>query len=127
MSASVSLREEIVLVQKRGEFGFLIKGCVRYRNEAVLVLLGTQYGSQCESKTGDCFSPKEGGISVHEKGGVRYRKEDVWEILGMQYGSQCESKTGESFGPKERGIWVLDKGLCEVNGRGCIRPVGDAI
>ena len=35
--------------------------------EAVWVLLGTQYGSQCESKTGDTFGPKEVRILVHHK------------------------------------------------------------
>ena len=46
----------------------MTKGCVRAKKEAVWVLLGTQYGSQCESKRGDCFGQKEGGIWVLDKG-----------------------------------------------------------
>jgi hypothetical protein len=49
MGSSVSTREEIVSVLKRGNWVHE-KGCMRARKEAVWVLLGTQYGSQCEYK-----------------------------------------------------------------------------
>ena len=38
--------------------------CVRARKEVVWVLLGKQYGSQCESKRGDCLGPNEVGTLV---------------------------------------------------------------
>jgi len=50
---SASLRRETVLVQKRWEFGSMTSVCVRARKEELWVLLGTQYGSQCESRIGD--------------------------------------------------------------------------
>ena len=64
----MSLREATVLVQKRWEFESMGRVCMSARKEAVWVLLGTQYESQCESKRGHCFGPKEVGIWVHEKG-----------------------------------------------------------
>jgi len=60
---------------------------VRYRKEAVWVLLGTQYWSQCESKRGDCLGPKEGGIWAHDKG-------------------VCDGKEKGSMGPVGNAIWV---------------------
>ena len=68
MSPSVSLREATVLVQKRWEFGSMGRVRMSARKEAVWILLGTQYESQCESKKQDRFGPKEVGIWVHEKG-----------------------------------------------------------
>jgi len=103
---------------KEGGIWSLTKGCVRYRKEAVWVLLGTQYGSQFDAKRGDCFGPKEGGIGSLTKGCVRYRKEAVWVLMGTQYGSQCESK---------RGDWVHDKVVCESKERGPMGPAGNAI
>jgi len=87
MGPSVSTREEIVLVQMGGEFGSLTKRCVRYRREAVRVLLGTQYGSQCESKTGECFGPNEREIWVHDK-------------------DLCELKERGCMSPDGEAIWV---------------------
>ena len=72
----MGLRQEVVLVQKRREFGLLTNGCVRFRKEAVLVLLGTQYGSQFGSKTVDCFGPKEGGTWIHDKRLFLYKAAD---------------------------------------------------
>ena len=64
----MSLREATVLVQKRWEFGSMRRVCMSARKEALWVLLGTQYNSQCESKKQDGFGPKEVGIWVYEKG-----------------------------------------------------------
>jgi hypothetical protein len=50
MGPSVSLRKKTVLVQKKWDFGSMTRVCVSGKKEAVLVLLGTLYGSQCESK-----------------------------------------------------------------------------
>jgi hypothetical protein len=87
MGPSVSLREESVLVQNRWEFGSMTRVCVSARKEAIWVLLRTQYGSQCESKRGDCFGPKEVGIWVHDKG-------------------LCECKERGSNGPAGDAIWA---------------------
>ena len=58
MCPSVSLKEEI---------GSLTRGCVRARKQVLWVLLGTQYESQCEAKTRQCFGPNEVGNWVHDK------------------------------------------------------------
>jgi hypothetical protein len=44
--------------------------------EIVWVLLGTQYGSQCESKRGESFGPKEGGICVLDEGLCEVKERD---------------------------------------------------
>jgi hypothetical protein len=54
MGPSVSKRKESILVQRRWEFGSMIRVCVSARKETVCVLLGTQYGSQCEYKRHQC-------------------------------------------------------------------------
>jgi len=46
MGPSVSLIEEKVSVQKRGEFGSMTRGCVSARKEDVWVLRKKQYWSQ---------------------------------------------------------------------------------
>jgi len=53
MSPSVSLRKKTVLVQKKCEFESMRRVCVSAKKEAVWVLMGTLYGSQCQSK-GHC-------------------------------------------------------------------------
>jgi len=64
---SASPRRQTVSVQKRWEIESITRACMRARKEAVCVLLGTQYGYQCESRRGDSFGTKEGGIWFHDK------------------------------------------------------------
>jgi hypothetical protein len=127
MGPSVSTRKENVLVPKWGEFESMTRVYVSAMKEALWVLLGTQYGSQCQYERGDCFGPKRGEFGSMTGVYVSAKKEAVWVLLGTQYGSQCAYKGGECFGPKEGGIWVYDKGLCECKERGCVGLAGDVI
>ena len=58
MGPSLSKRKENVSVQKRWEFGSMTRVCLSAKKKDIWVLLGTQYGSQCEYKKGDCFGSK---------------------------------------------------------------------
>ena len=56
---------------------------MKARKEAVWVLLGTQYGSQCEAKRGEGFGPNEVGTWVHEKKMFVYKQQTLLVLVLM--------------------------------------------
>jgi len=100
MGPSLSTREETVLVQRRREFGSMIRVCVRAKKEIVCVLLGTQYGSQCEYKRGDYFGSKEAGIWVNDKGLRDSKEREFMDPAG-------DANMGPSVSTRDSSVYSL--------------------